>query len=386
MTASAADPEKKPDPFVLKEGDRVVFLGNTLIEREQRYGYWELALTTRFPDKNIQFRNLGWSGDTVWGQARAGFGTPADSFKHLKEHVASLKPTVIIVGYGNNEAFDGEEGSQHFLDGLNKLLDALDENKARIVLLSPLRQEDLGRPLPDPTEQNKNIRLYRDAIRKVAEKRGSHFVDLYGFLSEVVEKPPTRWTDNGIHLTAMGYQLAARKLKDGLGLDSTEVRVESDAEKKTASASGAKMVADKDNPLRFRLTADTLPILPYGGYEFRVKNLPAGEYTLLVDGKAAFAATAKEWADGLTWYEGPEVDQIEKLRAAIIEKNRLYFHRWRPQNETYLFGFRKYEQGQNAVEIPKFDPLVAKQEEEIAKLQVPVEHTYELKPAGGDKE
>src|SRR5437879_6142832 len=32
----------------LVEGDRVVFLGNTLIEREQRYGYWETMLTARF--------------------------------------------------------------------------------------------------------------------------------------------------------------------------------------------------------------------------------------------------------------------------------------------------------------------------------------------------
>ncbi len=86
-------------------------------------------------------------------------------------------------------------------------------------------------------------------------------------------------------------------------------------------------------------------------------------------------------------FDGPEFEQAEKLRAAIIEKNRLYFHRWRPQNETYLFLFRKGEQGQNAPEIPQFDPLVAKQEEEIAKLRVPVAHTYELKPqrAEGDK-
>jgi lysophospholipase L1-like esterase len=385
MTASADDDEKKAELFTLKDGDRVVLLGNTLIEREQRYGYWELALTARFPDKNVQFRNLGWSGDTVWGQARASFGTPADGFKHLKEHVASLKPTIIIVGYGNNEAFDGEEGLPHFLEGLNKLLDTLSETKARIVLLSPLRQEDLGRPLPDPTEQNKNIRLYREAIRKVAEKRGHHFVDLYRLLADVVEKPPTRWTDNGIHLTAMGYQLASRTLMNALGLAGNPVEVEVDAENKTAVASGANLVADKDNLLRFRLIADSLPL---GPYTFRVKGLLAGEYTLFIDGKSAFTAKAKEWAGGLDWYQGPEVAQVEKLRAAIIEKNRLYFHRWRPQNETYLFGFRKYEQGQNAVEVPKFDPLVAKQEEEIAKLRVPVKHTYELKAmqAGGDKE
>src|SRR5262249_7895603 len=153
----------------LADGDRVVLLGNTLIEREQRYGYWELALTSRCPNRQITFRNLGWTGDTVFGHARAGFGTPADGFRHLQEHVASLKPTVLLVAYGTNESFDGPAGLSGFLAGLEKLLDTLSASKARLVLLSPIRQEDLGRPLPVPTEQNNNLRLYRDALRKVAD-------------------------------------------------------------------------------------------------------------------------------------------------------------------------------------------------------------------------
>ena len=64
----------------------------------------------RTPTKSIVFRNLGWSGDTVFGHARAGFGTPVDGFKQLKEHVLGLKPTVLIVGYGMAESFDGEAG------------------------------------------------------------------------------------------------------------------------------------------------------------------------------------------------------------------------------------------------------------------------------------
>jgi len=59
----------------------------------------------------------------------------------------------------------------------------------------------------------------------------------------------------------------------------------------------------------------------------------------------------------------------EAIRKLTVEKNRLYFHRWRPENETYIFGFRKKEQGKNAVEIPQFDPLVAAKEAEINKLK-----------------
>jgi lysophospholipase L1-like esterase len=289
-------PATDPGTLELKDGDCVVLIGSALIEREQRYGYWEAALTARFPGKAIRFRNLGWSGDTVFGEAQAGFGTAADGFKHLKEHVLSLKPTVIIVGYGTNEAFDGKPGLPRFVAGLNTLLDALAPTKAQVVLLSPLKQEALGRPLPDPTAQNESLRLYVQAIREVAAQRGSRFVDLFNTASP--EESVAHLTDDEVHLTAFGYRAMVPALMRGLGLDPTK---------------------------------------------------------------------------------GPEVEQSERLRAAIVAKNWLYFHRWRPQNETYLFGFRKHEQGQNAVEIPKFDPLVAEAEKEITKLAMPVTHTYEPK-------
>ena len=59
---------------------------------------------------------------------------------------------------------------------------------------------------------------------------------------------------------------------------------------------------------------------------------------------------------------------LEPLREAIRKKNRLYFYRWRPQNQTYLFGFRKREQGRNAKEVAEFDPLVAAAEAEIDRI------------------
>lgn len=54
-----------------------------------------------------------------------------------------------------------------------------------------------------------------------------------------------------------------------------------------------------------------------------------------------------------------------ELKQLIAAKNQLFFHRYRPQNETYLFLFRKHEQGNNAVEIPQFDPLIREMDERI---------------------
>ena len=78
--------------------------------------------------------------------------------------------------------------------------------------------------------------------------------------------------------------------------------------------------------------------------------------------------------------------RFEALRRAIVAKNRLYFHRYRPENSTYLFGFRKHEQGNNAAEVAEFDALVAEAEAEIARLKVPRPHTYELSRITDDEE
>ena len=67
----------------------------------------------------------------------------------------------------------------------------------------------------------------------------------------------------------------------------------------------------------------------------------------------------------------PSSDQVAELQSAIARKNELFFHRYRPQNETYLFLFRKHEQGNNAVEIPMFDPLVEALDREIHRLSRP---------------
>ncbi len=371
--AVLAAPAVAADAFDLKDGDRVVLVGAALIEQEQRYGTWEAALTSRWPDRNVTFRNLGWSGDNVWGDARAGFGTRADGFKLLKDHVLSLNPTVIIVAYGGNEAFDGERGLPQFVDGLNVLLDTLAPAKARIVLLAPLRLEDLGRPLPDPASENQNIRLYAKAIQDVAGKRGLVYADMNEFLGDGPKTVPL--TDDGMHLTGAGYWRSAFALERALGLPERREDYAVDAGK---------------SGLRFSLTNQMLPLAaPHAKEAARpapvptvltVKGLAAGQYILTIDGQEAGRASADEWGKGVALDRGPDFDQAEKLRQAIVAKNRLYFYRWRPANETYLFGFRKAEQGKNAVEIPEFDPLVVEKEKEIAKLRVPTTHTYELKP------
>jgi len=377
----------------LEDGDRVVLIGSMIIEREQRYGYWEASITAANPDKTITFRNLGWSGDTVWGEARAGFDNPAEGYKRLIEHVKAEKPTVIIVGYGANESFAGEQGLPKFKEQLKKLLDDLAVTKARFMLLAPFKLPKMPPPMPDPTSANKNIDLYSNAIREEARRRRWLFVDDHQHLLQLAELL-TPITDNDARPTASDYEYTAGVLAMRFRGGAEHIsQINIDAAKKTctAIAKGGADITREGDSLRFWVRARTIPIPDLENPNHRGPGLfitggPKESYRLLIDGNPVriheyeFARVTQQQI-----VSGPELEQGKQLLQAIIAKNQLYFHRWRPQNVTYLFGFRKAEQGQNAREIAEFDPLIAEKEKEIAKLRVPREHVYELVPVNEEK-
>ncbi len=281
-TAAAAE------PFPIKDGDRIVLVGATFIERDVRYGCIETLITAQFPNYTLTFRNLGWSGDEVSGIARASFDPIPVGYERLINQIKDAAPTVLLFSYGQNESFKGAAGLEDFTTRYEKLLDDVASLNARIVLISPALQQEMGPPLPDPTEHNKDVRLYVDAIFKIAARRDLRFVDMTKALTFPNELPITHWTDNGIHYTEAGYWKVASALVESLGYAP--------------------------------ISADT--------------------------------------------------KKLAQLQATINEKNRLFFNKWRPQNETYITGFRKYEQGRHVAEIPMFDPLVQEQEKKISALRM----------------
>jgi lysophospholipase L1-like esterase len=385
----------EPPPVVFRDGDRVVFLGDTFIERDQRYGYLETLLTAANPDKNLTFRNLGWSGDTVAGTSRSGFDPPEAGFEQLKQQILAVKPTVVLVAYGMADSFAGEPGLKEFERGLNRLLDLIATTRARVVLLSPLFHADLGPPLPDPTSHNRELALYADAIKGIAKARAAGFIDLFDAFKALANAGgplgPRALSDNGIHLTETGYWKAAfaiaRPMAPEAASQATLV-LRSDGTAKSAGPISVSQVEKSPQGLQFDITDRFLPVPGPGGVAQTLgpkespfvitlaDAAPGASYELKIDGKTVALADAAAWKSGITPWNGPELAQAQALRAAILRKNDLFFYRWRPQNITYLLGFRRYEQGNNAIEIPQFDPLVAEQESLIARLKKPAAHRY----------
>ncbi|GIT31622.1 MAG: hypothetical protein Ct9H300mP1_36680 [Planctomycetaceae bacterium] len=130
---SAAPPPPAPPAtvdFQFRDGDRVVMVGNTLVERAQAYGHLETAIVARLSGIRLTFRNLGWSGDTVRAESRGIFDPPAKGYQRMLDHVSRLKPTVLVLGYGSNESFSGDEGIPEFLARYRKLISDLRKRSA----------------------------------------------------------------------------------------------------------------------------------------------------------------------------------------------------------------------------------------------------------------
>ncbi len=214
LCAPVAARSDQPKSLPLRDGDRIVLVGDTLIERDQRYGYFETFLTISNTDKNLTIRNLGWSGDTVAGLSRAGFDPPAAGYKQLVAQILASKPTVLILGYGMADSFDGEAGRPRFVEGLNRLLDAVAGTKARVVLLSPIAHAKLGSPWPDPTPHNTTLERYSHSIEEMARNRGAVFIDLFQPLRDRYSRASI--SDNGIHLNEIGYRFLAAQIVVGL--------------------------------------------------------------------------------------------------------------------------------------------------------------------------
>ena len=270
--------------FELKDGDRVVMLGDSLIEQEQYFGWVEVMLSTVFSDHDVTFRNLGWNGDTPAGDSRfglsllqAGYEPENEGWKQLVKQIEFTRPTVVMFGYGMASSLErGIEGVDRFRQDYDRLIDTVKKvsPEARFVFLSPISRSD-------DALQNRSLAKYSKTIESIAKRNGSPYVNLQDIATTAGSRK------DPIHLNNAGYRELATAIQTQLGFQS-------------------------------------------------------------------------DWADSA---------YSEALRRVILRKNTWWFHRSRPANMAYVFGFRKREQGQNAVEIPKFDGLITAEEKLIASLR-----------------
>ena len=395
-----AHPDENPAD-VLHSGDRVVFLGNTFADQLRLHGYVETLLTVRRPEHKLTFRNLGWSGDELTLQPR-----PLN-FGSLNEHLADQRADVVVACFGMNESFDGVDEIAGFESDWTAFLKHLQGQKynrktpPRIVIVSPIRHEDIDRRLGDFAAHNEKLEAYVASMKKVADANGATFVDLFDFTQKLSnEGPSQKLTTNGIHLSAYGYWAAGHAVADVLApaAASTQTALEAGSGVSINIDGCRRAEAEWDgDSLVVKVTCDRLagPAPPEGSIvhpslqqrlpTLSVRSLPAGEnrYRLTAGDFVIAEATAGEWRQGVVLSGLSAQQQTELVRETVNRKNEWFFHRWRPANAEYVFGRRTKPFGSVSFppEMEAYESLVDGQDREIQKLARPGENlVFKLSP------
>jgi putative heme-binding domain-containing protein len=204
----------------LRKGQRIAAVGNSLAERMNLFGHFETLLHTRFPDKELVFRNFGWPADEVANQQRP------SSYTTIDDPLEVFGPDMFMCFFGFNESFAGRDKGdiEAFISNYRSYIAGMTERFARrgkepkFVLISPTAFEATGNPLqPAGAEQNENIKAYVKAIGKLAHSDGHLFVDLFTDSQQLFgSEPGAQFTINGVHVNEQGDAVVGQMLDSKL--------------------------------------------------------------------------------------------------------------------------------------------------------------------------
>ncbi|WP_261342894.1 PVC-type heme-binding CxxCH protein [Crateriforma conspicua] len=213
----------------MRQNERVVAVGNSLAERMNQYGHFETLLHTRFPDKQIRFRNFGWPADEVGNQQRP------SNYTKIDDPLEVFGPQTFLCFFGFNESFAGTDPAAmeafvaDYRDYLKQQTERFseDDRQPSFILVSPIAFEATGNPLqPDGVQHNRNLAAYTKAIRQLAADDGHGFVDLFTpTLAEFQKEAGAQFTINGVHVNEAGDRLVGRLIDTAIFGDNHPVGI-----------------------------------------------------------------------------------------------------------------------------------------------------------------
>jgi lysophospholipase L1-like esterase len=414
------------DQFQIHDGDRVVFLGDSITEQRLYTTYIEAYALSRHPEWKLTFRNVGWGGDTSWLRQRAHpdeaklfAAAPEAQQKMVETSVASglgrdvlpLKPTFVTIKFGMNDfsyqAFRPDIFAA-YTRSQTELAKSLTAAGARVAFLTPQPIED-RRPDPDQDVKNQSLRKFSDGLKEVAAATHTAYIDQFDPYMKIMmaerAKDPKEFIGAGdaVHPGPKGHTVMAWAVLKGLGATPLVSRVDIQASGNGAEVENCKLEKlevsgrtisfdrlDEALPMPIDKRAEgALAIAPIlddlSRLELRVTGLAPGNYTVTIDGESAGTVAAEELNKGWNFSNapGPITKQAAQLLDLIIKKNDLYFQRWR---SVQLFTLPNWAKGANIeternAELKRLDTQIAEFETRINAVRKPKEHHFEIKPA-----
>jgi lysophospholipase L1-like esterase len=347
------------EPFFLKDGDRVVFYGDSITDQRLYTTFTETFAVTRFPRMNLTFVHSGWGGDTVGG----GGGGPIDV--RLRRDVIAHKPTVVTVMLGMNDAsyraFDQAifdtytKGYVHLVSTLKQAIPGL-----RMTLIAPSPFDDVTRPPTFEGGYNAVLVRYGQFVKELAAKEGVGFADLNTLVVAATKK--ANETDaakaqqlnfDRVHpgpggqllmaaallrawnapalVSAIEIDGEAGKLIRGDNTKVSELTVNNNAISWTQEDAALPMAIDMSDPIVALAVRSSDVMQTLNQQTLKVTGARIAEYQLKIDGEDLGKFTKEKLADGLNLAEltTPMFKQAQRVHDLTVRHNNIHFVRWR---------------------------------------------------------
>lgn len=365
-------------PF--KEGERAVFLGNSITHGGHYHSYIWLYYMTHFPNMPITIFNGGVGGDAA-----------SDELKRLDNDIFSKNPTTLMVTFGMNDSgyfeYNGDNakefGEQKYqesiknFDAMVKRFKQLPDTRMVMIGTSPY---DEGAKIPGNLFKNKNATIERIIAYQmdVAEKNGWEHIDLNAPMMEINRREQAKdstYTLDGndrIHPDNEGHMVMAYLFLKAQGMAGKPVAdVDINAKKMTVVKEENCKISDLKKVgknIKFDYLAESLPypldtvargweqkkpqalatkVVPFmeemNKEQLKVTGL-SGNYKLFIDGEEIGVWSANELAKGINLAEISLTPQYQQALAVMLLNER----RWEIESK-----FRDYQWCQNGF----FQPL-----------------------------
>ena len=344
--------------FALHSGDTVVFYGDSITDQRLYTTFAETFVLTRFPQLSVRFVHSGWGGDRVSG----GGGGPIDL--RLRRDVFPYRPTVVTIMLGMNDggyrALDPAL-FERYSTGYAGIVQAIQTAfpAARITAIQPSPYDDVTRPPGFEGGYNAVLLRYSRFLQELAAKDHLALSDFNTPVVEMLQKAHAtdaalaeKIIPDRVHPGPGGHLIMAEQLLKSWNAPAvvSDVAIDASSGRVDKSVHSDVSSVETGHGLRWQQTDHSLPMpvdwkdqtlaLAVHSSDFvealdqerlKITSLPAGAYTLTIDGVAAgdFSADALAQGINLVEYPTPMMQQAAEVHALTLKHNNIHFARWR---------------------------------------------------------
>ncbi len=355
--------------FYLKDGETVVFFGDSITQAGTYVHYVDTFLSTRFPDKSFTVINRGKSSETVSGSSEKDHDPPRpNAHDRFARDIPPLKPDVVVSCFGMNDGNYHPFGPSLFAKyraGVHKLIRRVrHEANARPVILTPPPYDPYRRQAGDPDAVEYGYKFpvvcYDQVLGRYSEWLCSlrspelPVIDLHSTMNQYLnerrkEEVSYFFSPDAVHPNPTGHWLMAQTLLEAWNApaECAELSVALEAMEVERGKIDGPIMKNAEGVSFDWITPLPMPIDPawdkqmieialmrekLNRYRIRATGLTAEKYMLMADNKKIATVTKEQLENGidlLDYPEFPTVSEAFEVLDLVKERHNILYRNWR---------------------------------------------------------